>query len=148
MPKVVDIKNMQVGKKGGGRHWTKKEVEARKESAQKLQRKSKVKLEPPEWLKNDISSMIVWNKILNDAKEIELLDNLDSYALATLCKLESEKERALTNGDVDKFEKLSKTSLMYTKELGLSARSRAALAKKKEPKKEKDPLTEKGFGNV
>lgn len=132
MPAVVDFSKMKVGHKGGGKHWTKNEVARRAAAAQKLKRKGKVKvkLTPPPWLKSDPDAFRIWKKILKELKGIELLDNLDSFTLATYCKLEAEKEKAVLENDIGRFERLAKTALAYAKDLGLTARSRAGLAKR------------------
>ena len=47
--KIVAAETMEVGKKGGGKHWTAAQVAARKKAAEKVRRK-KVQLIAPDWL--------------------------------------------------------------------------------------------------
>ncbi len=138
MAEVLTFDKMQVGKKGGGKHWTKQQVESRKAAAQKTKRQVKVKLAPPQWAKDDADVFRIWKAILKQLEGIELMDNLDAYALATFCKLEAEKEKAILAEDLKQFESLARISLAYAKDLGLTARSRATLAKRIAEEKE-DP---------
>lgn len=138
MPNIVSADRMQVGHKGGGKHWTKREVAKRQAAAQKTQRKGPIKLTAPEWLKSDLTAYRIWRQVVKDAQEIELLDNLDANTLATYCKLEAAKEQAATEGDVKQFDKLAKTALLYAKSLGLTPEARARLAKRR-AEEEPDP---------
>lgn len=140
MPAVVDISKMQVGEKGKGKHWTKREVEARKAAAKKTARKKLVRLKPPAWLKDDPAAFKIWKGVLKGLKDVELLDALDAHALATYCKLEAEKAEVLKKDNMDlvRFERLSSLSLSYAKSLGLTPESRARLARKR-AEGEKDP---------
>ncbi|NSW92835.1 MAG: P27 family phage terminase small subunit [Firmicutes bacterium] len=131
MPQVVSFDKMKVGKKGGGKHWTKDEVKAREAAAQSMQRKTPVKPKPPKWLKEDKEAYALWKRIIKDAKDLDLIDNLDAMALATYCKLESAKAKALLDDNIKRFESLSKTSLTYAKALGVTPEARARLAKKR-----------------
>lgn len=131
MLQVVSASKMKVGRKSDGKHWTKAEVEARRAAAETMKRKTPVKLKPPAWLKEDLAAYRIWSAILRDARDLELLDNLDASALATYCKLESEKEAAVKAGDTRLFDRLAKTSLAYARSLGLTPDARARLAKKK-----------------
>ncbi len=131
MNKVVNFDKMQVGRKGGGKHWTKGEVDRRTQAAQQLRRKKPVKIKPPEWVKNDLTVFAIWQQILKDAKGLDLLDNLDARTLATYCKLEAAKDQAVEKGDMEEFERLAKAVLPYAKSLGLTSDARARLAKKR-----------------
>lgn len=128
MPQIVTADKMAVGHKGKGKHWTKKQVNGRQTAADKLKRKGQVKLTAPEWLKDDLDAFRIWTQILRDSEGIELLDNLDANTLATYCKLEAQKMKAVS--DVALFDKLAKTALLYAKALGLTPEARARLAKK------------------
>lgn len=134
MPNIVTFDKMQVGKKGEGKHWTKKEVESRKKAAQGLKRKGAIKLIPPVHIKNDLNAYAIWEKAIKDAKDLELLDKLDTRTLATWCKLQADMDKAIYDDDVLLHEKLSRTALTYAKTLGFTAESRAKLAKKKADK--------------
>lgn len=129
VPAVVAAGKMQVGSKGKGGHWTRQQVENRQAAAQKMKRKTPAKLEPPQWVNDDLAVFRIWSAIIKNAKDLDLLDNLDANALATYCKLEAEKERAVKRGDMKLFDKLAKTSLPYAKSLGLTPDGRARLAK-------------------
>ncbi len=132
---------MAVGCKGGGKHWTRREVESRARAAQSVTRRNPVKIKPPQWVKDDPATYRIWQKIVRDLRDVELLDNLDSLALATFCCLEAAKERAVQESDINLFDKLSRTSLTYANALGLTAKGRASLAKKRAEKPD-DPNAE------
>lgn len=136
---VVSIENMDVGKKGGGKHWTKAEIERRRIAAEGLKRKKPKPPKPPEWLKNNPETFAIWKRIIKDTKELELLDSLDTDILATYCALEVSKQSALAQGDLKTFESLAKTALQYAKSLGLTPEARARLAKKRADVMEVDP---------
>jgi len=137
---------MQIGKKGGGKHWTKKEVEARKNAAAKLTRKKKVNLKMPEWL--DEAAQAVWKKTLRDMKEFDILDKVDEDVLAAYCdavarhkelsQMIKEKGYTVLNAAGSLVEapwvktQLSYARLIvqYSDKLGLNANARARLAKR------------------
>jgi len=131
VPGVVSIDKMQVGRKGGGKHWTRAEVERRHQAAQSITRQKPKPPKPPEWVKNNIELYAIWRRIIADAKDLELFDALDSSTLATYCALEVAKQKALENEDLATFERLSKTALQYAKSLGLTPEARARLAKRR-----------------
>jgi P27 family predicted phage terminase small subunit len=91
--KIVAAETMEVGKKGGGKHWTAAQVAARKKAAEKVRRK-KVQLIAPDWLSS--GALFIWNRVVTDAAEINLLDNLDIDLLTTHCDA------------VDKYQTLSR----------------------------------------
>jgi len=136
---VVSIENMQVGKKGGGKHWTKAEVERRRQAVEGLKRKKAKPPKPPEYIKNDPEAFAIWKRIIKDTKDLDLLDSLDADTLATYCALEVSKKKALTKGNLKAFESLAKTALQYAKSLGLTPEARARLAKKRADAVEGDP---------
>lgn len=90
--KAVAAETMEVGKKGGGKHWTADEVAARKAAANSLKRQE-VNITAPDYLTS--GALFVWNRVMNDTKQIELLDNLDVDILAMYCDV------------VDKYQTLS-----------------------------------------
>jgi P27 family predicted phage terminase small subunit len=83
LPKIVTFDKMAVGKKGGGKHWTKDEVDRRSAAAQKLQRKVPVRFKVPMWL--DDEARQVWKKTLKDLSGLDILDKVDEEALAVYC---------------------------------------------------------------
>jgi len=143
---VIDFTKMQIGKKGGGKHWTKKEVEARKNAAAKLTRKKKVNLKMPGWL--DEAAQAVWKKTLRDMKEFDILDKVDEDVLAAYCdavarhkelsQMIREKGYYVMNAAGSFVEapwvktQLSYARLIvqYSDKLGLNANARARLAKR------------------
>ena len=136
---VVSIENMHVGKKGGGKHWTKAEIERRRQAAEGLKRKKAKPPKAPEYIKNDPEAFAIWKRIIRDTKDLDLLDSLDAETLATYCALEVSKQKALAAGDYKIFEGLAKTALQYAKSLGLTPEARARLAKKRADAAEADP---------
>lgn len=92
--KAVAAETMEVGKKGGGKHWTAEEVAARKAAANSLKR-AEVNITAPDYLSS--GALFVWGRVMNDTKQIELLDNLDVDILAMYCDA------------VDKYQTLSKS---------------------------------------
>lgn len=134
---VVSAYNMGVGKKNGGKHWTRNEVDKRQKAAEKIKRK-KVTLTAPSYIKNDIAAYKVWQQKSKQAKDLELLDDLCSEVLGKYCMIESQIEKALDKLDIELFEKLSRLSLQYANKLGFTPEAMARLAKKK-AEKEVDP---------
>lgn len=146
MNEVIDFSLMQIGKKGGGKHWTKKEVESRERAAAKVTRKNKVNLKMPQWL--DTEAQAVWKKTIRDMKDFDILDKVDEDVLATYCdavarhkelsEMIREKGYTIYNASGTLVEapwvktQLSYARLIvqYSDKLGLNANSRARLAKK------------------
>lgn len=144
MPQIVSFDKMEIGKKGGGKHWTKKEVEARKISAEKIKPKKR-RLKIPEWLNDEAKK--VWKKTIKDMQEFEILESVDENMLAAYCdaitkykyftnKAENEKVQISENGkeDVSAYVKGAQSYMrlimQYSDKLGLSPNGRARLAKK------------------
>lgn len=143
---VVDFSKMQVGAKGGGKHWTKAEVERRTAAAEKLTRKKKMNLKMPAWL--DEESQKVWKKTVKDMKEFEIFDRIDEDVLATYCDaVARHKEATLLVREVGLTEvnsagnnvqsAASKAQQSYARlmmqladKLGITANARARLARK------------------
>ncbi|ELK44004.1 phage terminase small subunit P27 family [Brevibacillus agri] len=146
MNQVIDFSKMQVGKKGGGKHWTKKEVESRKNAAAKVTRKKKVSLKMPTWLEEEARA--VWKKTIRDMKDFEVLDKVDEDVLAAYCdavarhkelsEMIRNKGYTICNAAGSLVEapwvktQLSYARLIvqYSDKLGLNANSRARLARK------------------
>ena len=143
---VIDFSKMQVGQKGGGKHWTKKEVEARQRAAAKMTRAKKKNLKMPDWL--DEEAQKVWKKTLRDMKDFDVLDKVDEDVLAAYCDAVARhkelaaiiRERGYTTFNSTGSEVEApwvKTHQSYTRliiqcsdKLGLNANSRARLARK------------------
>jgi P27 family predicted phage terminase small subunit len=160
---VVSFDKMKVGKKGGGKHWTQKEVTARKEAAAGMQR-SRVRLRPPDWLMLDPLTADVWKRTIRRLKGFVIMDDLDSDSLAVYCQAvagfeslaknpvpppvksgdpEVDWDRQMTyraavaNRD-EEMRKWSRTIVTYAEKLGLTPNGRARLARRKAVEKE-DP---------
>jgi P27 family predicted phage terminase small subunit len=144
---AFDKDKMQVGKKGGGRHWTKAEVEARGKAAEKINRKTKVNLVMPNWL--GIDAKKIWDKTIKEMQGLNILDNVDAEALAIYCDAvfryqDATKKIASTGGyvttnaqgtetvnpHVKAAQSYSRIIIQYAGKLGITADSRARLTKK------------------
>jgi len=143
---VLDFSKMQVGRKGGGKHWTKEEVEARQRAAEKLQRKNKKKLKMPSWLGEEAQK--VWKKTVRDMKDFDVLDKVDEDVLAAYCDAVARhkelsgiiRENGYTTINATGTETVApwvraqqsyaRLIIMYSDKLGLNANARARLAKK------------------
>lgn len=143
---VIDFSKMQVGQKGGGKHWTKKEVEARQRAAAKMMRQKKKKLKMPDWL--DEEAQKVWKKIIRDIKEFDVLDKIDEDILAAYCDAVARykelsgiiREKGYTTINATGTEAVApwvkaqqsyaRLIIQYSDKLGLNANARARLAKK------------------
>ncbi|GEM_PF-640639 len=150
MNKVVSFDHMRVGAKGGGKHWTEKEVKNRTQAAQKFKRKKRVSLKYPDWIGEEARK--VWNKTVKDMKEFEILDTVDEEVLALYCDLvaklrklnfaiednglmiEDEQYGRVPNPGVTELVKMAQSYqrlvLQYAGKLGITAEARARLAKR------------------
>ena len=146
MNQVIDFSKMQIGKKGGGKHWTKKEVESRKNAAAKVTRKKKANLKMPVWLDDEARS--VWKKTIRDMKEFDVLDKVDEDVLAAYCDAVARhkelSEMIRTKGYtvynaagslveapwVKSQLSYARLIVQYSDKLGLNANARARLARK------------------
>ncbi|CAH1190325.1 hypothetical protein PAECIP111893_00276 [Paenibacillus plantiphilus] len=143
---VINFNHMRVGKKGGGKNWTKQEVESREAAAKKFERKKRIKLKIPEWL--DDSARKVWRKTVKDMEEFGVLDKVDEDVLGIYCDAVSKVQESNRLIDVHGYTETNKSgvqvpnayvqmsqryagiALQYSNKLGLNAESRARLAKK------------------
>ncbi|WP_160037307.1 phage terminase small subunit P27 family [Paenibacillus sp. USDA918EY] len=143
---VINFDHMRVGKKGGGKNWTKKEVAAREEAAKKFERKKKLKLRIPDWL--DDSARKIWRKTVKDMEEFGVLDKVDEDVLGIYCDAVSKVQEAsrlidefgytetnksgvqVPNAYVQMSQRYANIALAYSNKLGLNAESRARLAKR------------------
>lgn len=146
MAGIVNPHNMEVGSKGGGKHWTKKEVERRTAAAEKLTRKKKVNLKMPAWLDEDAQS--VWKKTVKDMKGFDIFDKIDEDVLATYCDAVARYRQAtllvkafglteinsqgnnVVSANVKAQQSYARLMTQLAAQLGITANSRARLAKK------------------
>ncbi|WP_039793732.1 phage terminase small subunit P27 family [Paenibacillus elgii] len=146
MNQVIKFDHMRVGKKGGGKHWTEKEVQAREAAAKKFERKKKRKLKIPEWLGDEARK--VWRKTVKDMEEFDVLDKVDEDVLGTYCDAVAKYQHAneqielfgytevnaqgntVVSANVKLAQSYARIILAYSNKLGLNAEARARLAKK------------------
>lgn len=98
--KTVAAETMEIGKKGGGKHWTAEEIAAREAAAAMLKREN-LNLAAPEWLSS--GALLIWKRIVDDAAKLgngQLLDNLDVDMLANYCDA-NDKVQTLNKGIAD-----------------------------------------------
>lgn len=136
---------MKVGKKGGGKHWTEKELDARTQAAEDFVRKDGAVITPPLWLNNE--ALELWHKKLKEIAGLnagnELLDALDSEILALFCdavvlyRKISQKKR-LKLDDHKLMQTYMLRILSYSERLGFQPGARARLVKKRADGKEPD----------
>jgi phage terminase small subunit len=147
--KSVSAKTMKVGKKGGGKHWTKGQVGARKASAQDFERKDDAKIQHPIWLSKEAQE--IWKKKLAEIEGLkggkDLLDALDSEILALFCdavvryKKVSSKKR-LTIDDHKLLQTYQLRILKFSEGLGFTPGARVRLIKKRADEAPKDDFGE------
>lgn len=147
--KAVAAETMRIGKKGGGKHWTEKEVEARQEAAADYQRKDGTAITPPEWLGEDATKLFAKKlaEIAGLNAGTELLDALDAEVLALFCDAvvlyrHISRKKKLKIDD----HKLMQTYMLriqgFSERLGFTPGARARLVKKRAEGKEKDTFGE------
>lgn len=136
---------MTVGGAGGGKHWTKSEVESRQAAEEKTRRKKRPMLKPPAWLTPE--ALEVWKDLKKKLRDIELLDNLDAELLGMYCDavVHYKEASGILNGAKEHgslmMEEPSKTAqawlrlvLQLSEKLGLTPGGRARLAKRRAEK--------------
>lgn len=145
--KTVSAETMEIGRKGGGKHWTDAEVSARKEAADKLKRKLPAKLNPPDWLSKD--AITLWNEKIIQVAGLKaanaLLDVLDTELLAMYCDAVvqyrdiakpqtdsdgNQKAKTLSTDDVKALQAWSRIIRDCAEKLGFTPSARARLVKK------------------
>jgi len=151
MPKqVVAAKTMSVGKKGGGKHWTKKQKEARTNAAKEFERKDNVTITPPIWLSKD--ALPIWEKKISEIAGLsggkDMLDALDSEILALFCEAVSKykkvaSKRRLTSDDHRILQTYMRRILEYSERLGFAPYARTRLIKKHADEPPRDKFGEK-----
>ena len=132
--KAVNAKTMEVGKKGGGKHWTAAQVDARQAAAEAMTRKKPVKLNVPGWL-NDESKKL-YREIVRKSRELDLYDALDSEALGVYCDAVVQyrtlsKSAAITDEIAKTMQSWARIIQAYADKLGLTPQSRARLIKRR-----------------
>ena len=131
---------MGVGKKNGGKHWTKAEVDARLAAAEGMKRNSRTSLRAPHWLSEEAHK--VWAKVRKQTYGLELLDNLDAEMLAIYCDAvvkyrEASKELANLETALPIDERIkavqawARLVATYADKLGFTPAARARLVKRK-----------------
>lgn len=153
MPTKTQSANlMEVGRKGGGKHYTATEVESRKKAQEMTNRKTRVRLVAPVWLSEE--ALIVWKKIKKQAMGLELLDNLDAEMLAVYCdavtqyQAESNKLKRGFVGDKESLfdrndqikavQSWARLIASYAEKLGFTPSGRSRLVKKRADEIAKD----------
>lgn len=133
--KHIAAENMEIGKKGGGKHWTADQVAARAAAAAEFERGDRVPvtLTPPGWL--NAAALVVWAETVKNAEGVKLLDKLDTDTLAIYCdavaqlrKNASKKRRTVV--DITLQQAWARIILQYADRLGLTPAARARLIKK------------------
>ena len=132
---------MDVGSKGGGKHWTAEQVAARQKAAEGLTRKQAAKLTPPPWLSKQ--GRVEWNKIMRDVKGLDLVDVLDESMIALYCEsiVMYKALMAVKDKDIDTFKAIQAEKRLiaaYADKLGFTPASRARLIKKRSDEKPED----------
>ena len=143
--RTVTAEVMDVGRKGGGKHWTAAEVAARQAAAEKLKRKKESQLTPPTWLGKEARK--IWDgkiKQVNGLKAAnELLDVLDTELLAVFCDATVRYQDCAqiakkTPEDIKELQAWSRIVKDYAEKLGFTPSARARLVKKIAEKTEDD----------
>ncbi len=121
------------------------EERAERERQENRFRRENVSMEMPEYLAGDDEGKKLWNRILSDAAEFALFDDLDRDALGTYCCITSrivalrKKYWSAVNGhrknseilDISKELRMQEAlQLNYAGKLGLTPESRVRLAQK------------------
>jgi len=148
--RAVAVKTMRVGKKGGGKHWTKKEVKVREKAAEDFERKDDAKITPPIWLGKD--ALVIWNKKIMQIAGLkgghELLDALDDDVLALFCDAVVKYKRisSKSHPKIDDHKLMQSYMLRiqgFSERLGFTPGARARLIKRRaDGEGNKDPFGE------
>jgi len=149
-PRTIAARNMGVGKKNGGKHWTRKETSAREDAAKAFERKDSARIAPPTWLSQE--ALQIWNKKIAEIAGLsggkDLLDALDSEILTLFCdavvryKKVSTKKR-LTIDDHKLLQTYMLRILGYSERLGFTPDARARLIKRRADESPEDEFGEK-----
>lgn len=114
-----------------------------RQQAQAAVVREKVTLRPPDRVKNDLVAYKYWKKTLKRMDGVDLLDDLDTDMLAAYCVQSSMRDKLYdmyatvpAEETLMRMQAQERLILQYATRLGLTAESRARLAKKKaEPPK-------------
>lgn len=135
--KSVAAEIMEVGRKGGGKHWTEAQVLARKAAADKVKRAKPAKLVAPGWLSS--AAKKIWEEKIKQVRGLkaanELLDVLDTEMLAIYCDAtvryqDCAKIVKKTPDDLKELQAWSRILKDYAEKLGFTPSARARLVKK------------------
>jgi phage terminase small subunit len=118
----VTADKMEVGNKGGGRHWTRAEIEARQAAADSMKSDGKVNLKCPSWLSAEARK--VWNRVKRQTAGWEMLEEADADMLAIYCD-------AVIKYQETGSPTWARLVAQYADRLGLTPAARAKLAQKK-----------------
>ena len=121
------------------KHWTNKQLDARRRAEQGLKRPARVTLRAPAWMSEDARK--VWDGVRRKLRGVELLDSLDTDMLAIYCDLQARYQAAskqiskspglASDEEIKQMQAWARNILSYAEKLGLTPNSRARLAKKK-----------------
>lgn len=148
--KTVSVRTMGVGKKNGGKHWTKKETSAREESARAFERKDSARIIPPIWLSD--AAREIWDKKIKEIAGLsggkDMLDTLDSEILALFCEgvanyKKISNKKYLSKDDHRILQTYMRRILEYSERLGFTPDARTRLIKKRADEPPKDEFGEK-----
>ena len=135
--KSVAAETMEIGRKGGGKHWTEAEIKTRQDAAAKLKRKAPSKLTPPDWLSKDARK--IWDVKIAQVQGLkaanELLDVLDTEMLAVYCDAMVHYQNCtmiekMSVDDIRELQAWSRIVKDYAEKLGFTPSARARLVKK------------------
>jgi phage terminase small subunit len=123
---------------------TKKEIEARKKSEEKIKPNAD-KIKAPAFLCR--SAKLEFNKLAAELQQTEVLTNVDVDLLGWYCWANDHLKTKLNELSINEIDKLMNRIKSIAVEYGLTPASRAKLAMPKEEEKEKS-TEEKLFGDV
>lgn len=117
----------------GGKHWTKAQIEARKQAEEKVKRQTPKSINAPTSLSKD--GKIVWDRVMKSVEGIELFDNMDTEMLEAYCEtvamMREMKKKKMSLDELKAYQAFGRMLKSYADSLGLSPASRARLVKKK-----------------
>lgn len=153
MASPVRAFEMKVGAKGGGKHWTKAQIEARAAAEAKIMAPGAMP-SMPHWLNSQAKA--VWEKTVKALQDMNILDRADAEILAAYCdatvraknlarKIDEEgylmesPQGVKANPLVSVHQNYLRIQMSHAEKLGISAAARAKLARREGKEKEKDP---------
>lgn len=142
----VAVETMEIGKKGGGKHWTRAEKQAREDAAEVFKRvDTSQQVTAPIWISE--KGREIWEKKIKEIAGLaggnELLDALDSEMLAMFCEtvvsyVALNKKKRKSGEDHKTLQAYQRIMLQYSERLGFTPGSRARLVKKRADGREED----------